>query len=77
MNHKLSKIKSWHATNKGLFTFSIAEILISYLVGSRAIDTGSLWQYFFTFVFFFGGVRNIFKLVVNIIHGNRHKAKKA
>lgn len=73
----LAQLKTWHDSKKGLLIFGLAELLIAYAIASRAIHTGSLWQYFFTFVFLLGAAQNLFRLVLKIIHGNKHKAKKA
>jgi len=72
----MQEFKRWHETSKVLLGFGIAQILVAYLLGSRAIDTGSLIEYFFTFLFLAGGLRNLFKLMSNIIHDNKHKATK-
>ncbi len=71
------QFKTWHETNKGLLIFAVFQLLVAYLIGSRALDTGSLIEYLLLFVFLAGGLRNTIKLITNIIHGNKHKAKKA
>jgi hypothetical protein len=76
-NSALQSFKVWHETNRGLLIFGSFQLLITYILGSRALDTGSLIEYFFTFVFLGGALRNLFKLVSNLIHGNKRKAKKA
>ncbi|HEV2403188.1 MAG TPA: hypothetical protein VGS08_03225 [Candidatus Saccharimonadales bacterium] len=40
--------KSWHQTRIGALALSIAALFVGYLIASRAIDTGSLQQYFLT-----------------------------
>ena len=71
------QFKEWHETAKGLIVFSLFGLVVAYFIGSRAIQTGSLQQYFLTLFFLTGGLRNLFKLVGNTVHGNKHKAKKA
>ncbi len=72
----LKELDAWHKTKKGLLTAGVIELVIAYILGIRAIDTGSLWQYLFTLIFFVGGLHNIFKLIGSIINVGR-KSKKA
>jgi len=58
---KLNSFEKWHKSKKGLAVFGIVELVAAYLVGSRAIDTGSLWQYLFATVLFIGGAQNLIK----------------
>jgi hypothetical protein len=72
----LKELDVWHKTKRGMLTAGVIELIIAYILGIRAIDTGSLWQYLFTLIFFVGGLYNIFKLIGNIINAGR-KSKKA
>lgn len=76
-NNLLKDVDAWHRTKEGLLIFGIVELILAYIIGSRAIETGSLWQYALTIILFVGGLKNLIKLVINLFHGNKHKAKKA
>jgi hypothetical protein len=65
----LSKFELWHKSNQGLLAFGLAELLLTLLIGMRALDTGSLIQYFLAFIFLVGGIQNMIRLASNVIHG--------
>ncbi len=67
----ISSLHKWHQTKRGLLIFGLIELLAAYLMGSRAIDTGSLIEYFLTLVFFIGAFHNFIRLVSKLIHGNQ------
>lgn len=73
----IQELKKWHDTKRGLLVFGLVELLLAYLFASRAIDTGSLIEYFVTFVLLGGGLHNLYKLLIYIFHGNKSKATKA
>ncbi|MBW3569229.1 hypothetical protein KY385_03825 [Candidatus Parcubacteria bacterium] len=61
MTGRISQIDNYHQTKKGKLVFGAAELLVAYLIISRAIDTGSLWQYGLALLFFIGGANNLAK----------------
>ena len=65
----LKQLKAWHDTKKGLMVFGVIELLAAYFMGSRAIDTGSLIEYFLTAVLFIGALHNFSRLISGLIHG--------
>lgn len=67
----VKKLHKWHQTRQGLLVFGLVELLAGYLVGSRAIDTGSLIEYFLAIVFFVGALHNFVRLIGTLIHGNK------
>lgn len=67
----VSKLHKWHQTKRGLLIFGLIELLAAYLIGSRAIDTGSLIEYFLTFVFLIGALHNFSRLIGTFIHGSK------
>jgi len=67
----ITKLHKWHQTKRGLLIFGLIELLAAYLMGSRAIDTGSLIEYGLAIVFFVGAIHNFAKLVSKLIHGTR------
>ncbi len=67
----VSKLHKWHQTKRGLIIFGLIELLAAYLMGSRAIDTGSLIEYFLAVLFFVGAIHNFIRLVSKLIHGNQ------
>jgi len=60
----LQKFDKWHKTRQGLLTFSVIELLLSYIVASLAIDNGSLLFWLIAIVLFAGAVQNFVKFVV-------------
>jgi hypothetical protein len=59
----LQSIDRWHRTNAGYITFGLVELALGYLFFSLAVNSGSLWQYTLTLIFFVGAVHNAFLLV--------------
>ncbi len=68
----LSKLDHWHQTKQGFLAFGLFELAIAYLLGSLAVDDGSLIVYGLAFVLFFGAVNNLFKFT----RDTKAKAKK-
>ncbi len=58
-----SKIDKFHQTRRGKLTFAVVELVVSYLVISRAIDTGSLWQYLIFILLVIGAIVNLIRAV--------------
>jgi hypothetical protein len=42
---------------KPLVLFGIIGLVIAYVIGSRALDTGSYWEYLFMLIFFVVSIR--------------------
>ncbi len=64
MQKALKQLDAWHQTKTGLVIFGALELTLAYLVGSRAIDTGSWAQYAVTLLLIFGGVHNVTRLLI-------------
>ena len=58
-NETIDKIDRFHKTRKGRLSFGLAELLVSYLSLSLAINSGSLWQYVAAVILFVGAVNNL------------------
>jgi len=58
----LTRFDNWHKTRKGHAVFAVIELLAFYLVGSRALDTGSWWEYGFALLLVIGSVQNIVQI---------------
>ena len=63
---KFADIDKFHKTKKGKFVFGALELLAAYLFLSRAIDTGSLWQYLAFILLTIGGIHNLVRAVFHI-----------
>jgi len=50
--------QKWHHTRMGRGSLLVLELGVAYILGSRAIDTGSIWQYSGTLVLLIAAVRN-------------------
>ncbi|MEO5627495.1 MAG: hypothetical protein ABIQ89_01245 [Candidatus Saccharimonadales bacterium] len=54
---------NWHKTRRGYATMATIELALAYLIGSRALDTGSWWQYGFTLLLLIGGIQNVIQFI--------------
>lgn len=70
-----TKLHRWKQTKLGLLTAAVIELLLSYLLTSRAIDTGSWWQYLFALIFLVGGAQNLIQLAKAALRGNKPNKK--
>lgn len=61
---RFAEIDKFHQTRKGKVAFGVAELLVAYLAVSRAIDTGSLWQYLIFILLVIGGIHNLIRAVL-------------
>ena len=73
MNKTIENIDKFHQTRKGSIIFGLIELALAYGVVSRAIHTGSIWQYVVFAVLFVGGANNLIKAFV---HNNNEKTKR-
>lgn len=69
----MKSLHKWHQTKRGLLVFGLVELAIAYGFASLAIDSGSLWWYLLTLIFFVGVLQNLFKLIGKIFHGRRKR----
>lgn len=69
----MKSLHKWHQTKRGLLVFGLIELAIAYGFASLAIDSGSLWWYLLTLIFFVGALQNLFKLIGKIFHGRRKR----
>jgi hypothetical protein len=63
MKSTIERLDFWHKTRKGFMTFGLIELILAYLIISRAIDTGSVWQYGLGIILGIGAAQNIIKAV--------------
>lgn len=59
----VKKFDQWHKTRKGYVIMGILELVLAYIVGSRAIDTGSWWEYGLTVLLLVGGAQNLYHAI--------------
>jgi hypothetical protein len=64
-------LDKWHQTKPGLLVFGLAELALGYAFVSWAIDSGSLLDWFLTFVLVIGGLQNFIRLGLK---GLKHNA---
>jgi hypothetical protein len=55
----ISQFQQWYQSRWGHLILGLAELILAYLVGSRALDTGSWWEYSFTVLLLAGFIRNL------------------
>ncbi len=56
---------NWLKTRKGFTTLGVVLLVLAYISGSRAIDTGSLWEYAIALLSLVGGVQNLVRAIRN------------
>jgi hypothetical protein len=59
MSSTVASIDKFHNTPKGKLIFGAVEWIVSYMIISRAIDTGSLWEWTLGILLFIGGLTNL------------------
>lgn len=64
---EVNKIHAWKQTRKGQIITGLTEGLLAYLFASKAIDSGSWWQYLLAVIFIVGTIQNFVRAVTN--HG--------
>lgn len=69
------KIDDFHQTKKGKLVFGVIELALAYLLVSRAIHTGSLWQYFFFALLAVGGMNNLVRAFWSKPNGTKRKKR--
>lgn len=67
----MNALDKWHKTRTGLLVFALVELLLAYGAASWAIDSGNLLLYIATIILLIGGIQNLAKLVIALLHGNR------
>ena len=65
----MQKILEWKQSQVGLVTTGVIELVLAYVFGSLAIDTGSYWHYLLAFIFLAGFVHSLVKAVKS--HGKK------
>lgn len=63
MSATVASIDRFHKTKKGKLVFGILEIGLAYLVVSRAIDTGSLWEWLLGLLLLLGAFNNLVRIL--------------
>ncbi len=74
MSKMVAQFDAWHKTRLGYAVMGVLELVVAFALVSRAIDTGSIWQYFFALVFLIGGLQNFYKLIHALVckkHGKK------
>ena len=61
----LTKFDNWLKTRRGYAVMAVVQLVLTYFMASRALDTGSWWQYSFTLLLLIGGIRNVVQLIRN------------
>lgn len=61
MSSTVASIDRFHATRRGKLIFGAGEWILSYIIISRAIGTGSLWEWGLGLLLFIGGLNNLIR----------------
>jgi hypothetical protein len=70
------RLHHWHQSVPGLAIFGLAELAIAFAFASRAIDTGSIFEYFVALVALVGALQNALKLIRKCISGPNGRRKR-
>lgn len=73
MNATVANIDKFHSTRKGKLIFGLVEWLLAYIIISRAIDTGSLWEWLIGLLLIVGGFNNLVRTLFRV----KKNAKKS
>lgn len=76
MNAKIASIDRFHQKRLGKLAFGAVELLVAYALISRAIDTGSLWEWLGGFLLIIGGINNIVRILAPKVKKDETKPKK-
>ena len=57
------QFNTWHKTRTGYIVMGLVELLLAFVAGSRAWDTGSGWEYLAVFILAVGSLQNLAKLL--------------
>ncbi|HEX8762521.1 MAG TPA: hypothetical protein VF733_02065 [Candidatus Saccharimonadales bacterium] len=60
----LRQLDQWHKTRPGLMVFGLIELVLAYLFGLLATDSGSVWQWILTFILLFAGLANLIRIAL-------------
>ena len=58
--------KTVNETRYQLLIMAVLSLIVAYIIGSRAIDTGSLWQYGLAIILLITGMKFAFRSLKNI-----------
>lgn len=59
----MEQLHQFHRSRLGHLIFGIIELAIAYGMASWSIYSGQWWQYLLTFLFIYGGVRNLLRII--------------
>lgn len=77
MSGVVTNIDKFHDTRKGKLIFGVIELVLAAVVITRAIDTGSLWEWLIALLFFIGGLNNLVRTLFRQVKSDaKDKAKK-
>ena len=71
----LNWLDKFHRTRWGFLAFAVIELALAYLFISWALDSGSIWDYLITLIFFVAFLQNLVKLVGALVFPRRRLAR--
>ena len=60
----------WKYTWYGRLTWALVDLVISYIFGSLAVNSGTLWQWGVAVLFLLNGIYNLVRFIGKISHGS-------
>lgn len=62
----------WKYTWHGRLVWALVDLVITYIFGSLAINSGSLWQWGVAILFLINGIYNLVRFIGRVIHGKQN-----
>lgn len=70
-SHEHTLFMRWKYTWYGRVTWAVLDLVIAYVFGSLAIDSGSLWQWGVTALFLVDGIYNFIQFIRKLTRGRQ------
>lgn len=67
MNYSIANLNKKH-----LLSIAVISLTAAYLIGSRALDTGSLWQYLLSFILVIVSIRYFIRTIIKNHRGHKN-----
>lgn len=63
--HVVTQVDKFHKSRLGYTVFGLVELWLAYLFASWALNSGNLWEWALAFIFLFGFLQNIGRVIFN------------
>lgn len=66
----MQQLAKWHETKVRLLVFAAIELGLAYLLGSLAVNSGSLWEWALAIILLVGTLQNLVRLIGKFVRKN-------